>query len=71
VLQVINSSPGDLQPVFETLRERAIRLCEADEGLMTNRDEEEYEIIANRSRRPRVAAALSGGKGSKPTEIRS
>jgi GAF domain-containing protein len=58
VLGVINSSPGDLTPVFETMLERAIRLCEADEGLVTNRDKEEYEIAANRSRRP----ALSKGK---------
>ena len=61
VLGVINSSPGDLQPVFETMLERAIRLCEADEGLLTNRDREEYEITANRSRRPQMVS-LSKGK---------
>jgi GAF domain-containing protein len=61
VLQVINASSGDLQPVFETMLERPIRLCEADEGLLTNRDGEEYEIAANRSRRPQMVA-LSKGK---------
>src|SRR6516165_12146277 len=40
--------------------ERAICFCEADKGLLTNRNGEEFEVVAARSSRPEMVAASIG-----------
>jgi class 3 adenylate cyclase len=49
VLQVINTSPGNLQPVFETILEKAMRLCDAAFGLLFIHDRETVEVYASRN----------------------
>ena len=48
VLGVISSSPGDLQPVFETMLENAVRLCEATEGAVFSASGNVLRRIADR-----------------------
>ena len=65
VLGVINSSPGDLAPVFEAMIERAMRLCEASFGIMFTVDGDHARIVATRN----VPEPLSEYLISHPPEI--
>jgi signal transduction histidine kinase len=46
VLRVISSSPGELEPVFQTMLANAVRLCEAKFGTMFRYDGHAFHLAA-------------------------
>jgi hypothetical protein len=46
VLRVISSSPGELEPVFQAMLERATRICEAHFGVLFRFNDDFVEATA-------------------------
>jgi len=55
VLQVISSSPGDVQPVFAAMLEKAVRICDATFGNIFRWDGEAFQFMASHKTPPAFA----------------
>jgi two-component system, NtrC family, sensor kinase len=57
VLGVISSSPGDLEPVFATMLEKAVRICDAKFGNIYRLDGEGLHLLASHNTPPALVEA--------------
>jgi len=55
VLRVISSSPGDLKPVFDAILTNAVRICEANFGVLLLYDGAEFRVAAAHNPPPAFA----------------
>ena len=67
ILQVISASPGDVQPVFETIAANALRLCDARRSAIFRFDGELIHIAALRKQNTQGAEALHNAFPAPPS----
>src|SRR5262249_13728016 len=57
VLQVISSSPGELEPVFQAMLENAVRTCDAKFGTLYLREADAFRMVATHNAPPAYVEA--------------
>ena len=57
MLQVISGSPGELEPVFKTMLENAVRICGADFATLQLRENDAFRVAAMHNPPPAFAEA--------------
>jgi GAF domain-containing protein len=67
VLQVISSSPGDLQPVFEAMLEKAVRVCDAMFGSIYHYEGDAIHLVATHNTPAAFVEALEQSPSHRPT----
>jgi signal transduction histidine kinase len=69
VLRVISGSPTNVQPVFETILEKAIRLCDAHLGGLFLAHGDEWSMVSYRGDNPEVQSAFQGMRAGPNTGL--
>jgi GAF domain-containing protein len=57
VLQVVSSSPGELEPVFQAMLENAVRTCDAKFGTLYLREGDAFRMVATHNAPPAYVEA--------------